>query len=374
MAKRILALDGGGIRGIVTLAFLLRLETLLSERAKMQVKLCNAFDLIGGTSTGAIISTALALGYQVSDIVEFYRSLGPKVFHKSRWRVAGFQSLFDGKRLRQELQSIIGDETLESDRLTTGLAIISKRIDTGGAWILTNNPKSKYWRDPEDNSYIGNRHYKLVDIVRASTAAPHYFEPESIAIAEDEPPGLFVDGGVTPHNNPSLALFQLATISDYGYCWPVGQANLSILSIGTGSFRMRLDAQTAKRTPSAMLAVKALTGLIQDNECNTLTMMQLLGSAIAPVSINSELGSMLGNRIVDPLFTFQRYDMKLEAKWLYEVLGDTVSPKELAKLQQIDLPEMMPRLWELAEASAEKLIEPDHIIKLFSNKLDRCHE
>jgi predicted acylesterase/phospholipase RssA len=61
---RILALDGGGVRGALTLSYLERMETLLRERAGGgdDVRLCDYFDLIGGTSTGSIIATGLALG------------------------------------------------------------------------------------------------------------------------------------------------------------------------------------------------------------------------------------------------------------------------------------------------------------------------
>ena len=123
-----------------------------------------------------------------------------------------------------------------------------------------------------------------------------------------------------------------------------------------------------------MLAVKALSGLIQDTENNTLTMMQLLGKAIDPISINSEIEDLRDVRIIEPLFTFQRYDMKLDAQWLRDELGMNVSSPELSRLQQMELPEMMPRLWELAEAAAEKLIVPDHIRKMFKEESGYLNE
>ena len=67
--KRILALDGGGLRGIVSLAFLKRIEALLKERHgdDPDFRLCHYFDLIAGTSTGAIIAAGLAVGMSVDD-------------------------------------------------------------------------------------------------------------------------------------------------------------------------------------------------------------------------------------------------------------------------------------------------------------------
>ena len=360
-ARKILSLDGGGVRGVVSLAFLLRLEKLLAERTSQAVRLCDSFDLIGGTSTGAIIATALATGMSAGDIKDFYFQLAPKVFAKSRFRLFGFQHVFDGNRLRSEIRNVLGDMALESDRLLTGLAIVTKRADTGSAWIVTNNPHAKYWDDPADGSYIGNRHLSVVDLVRASTAAPHYFAPEQIPIVEGMPPGLFVDGGVTPHNNPALALFQLVGIPAYGYGWPLSADDLSILSLGTGSFRQKVDVKTVRSLPAIVLAIRGLSGLIQDCERSVLTTMQMLGRTPAPVHINSEIGDLSDARTVAPLFTFQRYDLELDQNWIAERLGLSLSEKELKTLQKMDNPEIVPLIFDLAESAAEALVKPEHI-------------
>lgn len=72
--KWILSLDGGGVRGVITLAFLERIEQLLASRSVGPERLCDRFDLVGGTSTGAIIATALALGMSATEIKDFYFS------------------------------------------------------------------------------------------------------------------------------------------------------------------------------------------------------------------------------------------------------------------------------------------------------------
>src|SRR6476661_6915675 len=70
--KRLLSLDGGGVRGALTVAFLERIETLLGAHHGRDVRLGEYFDLVGGTSTGAIIAGALALGYRTSQVKDFY--------------------------------------------------------------------------------------------------------------------------------------------------------------------------------------------------------------------------------------------------------------------------------------------------------------
>jgi patatin-like phospholipase/acyl hydrolase len=64
--KRILSLDGGGVRGAITVAFLERIESILSERAGQPIRLGDHFHLVGGTSTGSVIAGAIALGYRAA--------------------------------------------------------------------------------------------------------------------------------------------------------------------------------------------------------------------------------------------------------------------------------------------------------------------
>jgi hypothetical protein len=128
--------------------------------------------------------------------------------------------------LRSEIEEIVGDLALGSEKLVTGLCMISKRIDTGSPWVLANNPRSLYWETKpglgSDEWHMGNKHYPLCDLVRASTAAPFYFEPETFTVVEGDKPGTFMDGGVTPHNNPSLRMFLMAVLNAHEPCWKTG--------------------------------------------------------------------------------------------------------------------------------------------------------
>src|SRR5690348_12609519 len=86
--KRILALDGGGVRGALTLGYLERIESLLRKRSgNNDLVLADYYDLIGGTSTGAIIASCLAIGKPVNDIVDLYNNLGKEVFGKRRFPI-----------------------------------------------------------------------------------------------------------------------------------------------------------------------------------------------------------------------------------------------------------------------------------------------
>src|SRR5262245_39231402 len=79
--RKMLALDGGGIRGLLTLGILERMEKLLAERqGSDKFRLCDYFDYIGGTSTGAIIAAGLARGLSVAELTEFYIEAGESMF------------------------------------------------------------------------------------------------------------------------------------------------------------------------------------------------------------------------------------------------------------------------------------------------------
>ena len=194
--KRILSLDGGGIRGALTLGYLKRIEDILRERVgdDPDFRLCDYFDLIAGTSTGSIIAAGLALGFSVEKLQDIYHALANEVFKTSFFRRGVFSSKFPKEPLLKALDQFYGDTTLGGDNIRTGLLVITKRIDTGSPWLMHNNPKGKYFGLIPGSTSIPNKDYPLKNVVRASTAAPHYFEPEKIQITSDMY-GAFVMGG-----------------------------------------------------------------------------------------------------------------------------------------------------------------------------------
>jgi hypothetical protein len=360
--KRVLALDGGGVRGAIMVAFLERIEAVLSEREGRDVRLCDYFDLIGGTSTGAVIAGALALGYRAMQVKDFYLRLAPRVFRKSFWRIALWQAKFDVRALREEIEAVVGARNLETLDLLTGLCVVTKRMDTGSPWIIANNPRAPYWDTPADGSFIGNRYFSLANLVRASTAAPTFFDPESLPIIQGQANGLFIDGAVTPHNNPALALFLMTTLKPFGLCWPTGPRRLLMVSVGTGSFRSPLTAGDVSRIRAIGLAIRSLQTLIHDGQDLVLTMMQWLGECEIPWMINAELGTLADD--CPPggsLFRFLRYDIKLEGTWLRDVLDINVSPEDVTRLHRLDDPDMVPLLYEIGKRAAALQVKTEHL-------------
>ena len=362
--KHMLCLDGGGVRGVITVAFLRRIEQVLSERYGSNLRLGDWFDLVGGTSTGAVIAGALALGYRTDDLEKFYLQLAPRVFRRPSWRIMYWHAKFDSAALLREIVTVAGSRTLDSSDLITGLCVVAKRMDTGSPWIVANNPKGPYWNTPENRAFIGNRHYRLANLIRASTAAPFFFDPELLPIVESERDGLFLDGAITPHNNPSLAMFLMSTLKGYGICWPTGPDRLLVCSVGTGEFRNLLSAAEARRIRAVGLAVRSLGTLIGDSSSLVLTLMQWLGESPTAWFINEEISTLEHDiPLGGPMFRFLRYNAVLEREWIRENLDLKVSQSEVERVRLIDEPAMIPLAYEIGKRAAEQQVKIEHFAR-----------
>ena len=366
--KRILALDGGGLRGILTLGILKKIEDELRQRHGNDngFRLCHYFDLIAGTSTGSIIAATLAIGWSVEEITKRYFDLGARVFRRSLLRQGFIRAKYDDGLLIEELKAVFGpDTTLGSNTLQTGLLIMIKRLDSGSPWPVSNNPRGKYFRS-RDGGVIGNGDYKLWQAVRASTAAPDYFEPERITIAQlpDHPPvyGDFVDGGVSPFNNPALQAFMYATLGGYQINWPTGQDKIFILSVGTGV----ADPSVRRSEIAAAQALRSLLSLMDDCAALQETVLQWMSESPTARKIDSELGSLKGDIVGDaPLLSYVRYNVDLEPAAITELLGDEAKTIPMENLTAMDAPENMPALYRLGVAAGERRVLAQHFPSAF---------
>lgn len=326
--KRILSLDGGGIRGVISLGILKSIESYLAQRSGRgnTFRLSDYFDLIAGTSTGSMIAGALALGMTVDEVKAFYDKMGPILFPKTDVKgVLKFKR--DGAKLDGVLSEVFGSRTFESQDFRTGLMVCLKRIDTDSNWCLTNNPRSKFW-ETTDGSYTPNKDYPVKAIIRASAAAPTFFEPVTMQITEKSPsgfpeqPGAFVDGAITGYNSPALQALMVALLPSYRFGWRSGPENLLLISVGTGMRRNRFTvAEFVRKTPAEQ-AIVALSGLINATVMNNLALLQALSEPNRPWPINAEIGGLDKEFLADkPLLAFQRFDASLEDADVVAALG-----------------------------------------------------
>jgi hypothetical protein len=317
--KRILSLDGGGVRGIFTLQILARIEALFrEERGKPDLVLADVFDMMAGTSTGAIIATFLSWGKTVQEIEDLYLEFAPAMFTRehlyrrthSKYRPEEIGELFKSHLAEDDSGRV--PALLGTSRLRTQLVVVMRNATTGSPWIVTNNPGAMY----NDRSRTDcNLDVPLWKLLRASTAAPTFFPPEEIAYGDQK--FLFVDGGVTPFNNPTVAAIRAATLAPFGLNWPTGRTNLHIVSVGTIQERSHLPTRAARDInlrdqfhflPSAVLGAIAVE---QDVMC------RLLGDCLHGEAIDSELGDLQAPSLLsaaEQKFSYVRYNRTLTTK------------------------------------------------------------
>jgi hypothetical protein len=353
--KKLLALDGGGIRGVLSLEVLSRLEEQLREQyGNRELVLADVFDYIGGTSTGAIIAAALALGRPVSRIQERYATLASKVFRK-RLLPMRLRSMYRDGPLTEQLADFFGaGTTLGDPEFRSLLLVVLHNTVTDSPWPLSNCTRARYNRadrylNPEPDR---NLDLPLTTLVRGSTAAPVYFPPQRLRVGRRD--FVFQDGGMTPFNNPALLMFLMATLPEYRLCWPAGEKELLVVSVGTGSaaavhpgLRPRqVDLLfNASNFPSVFMRGASVG---QDLVCRSLARTRV------GEEIDREFGAHL--QAVAPggrnLFSYLRYDADLSDESL-EGLG--ITGHEAARLRKLDAVSAMPRLREVGRTVADRV-------------------
>ena len=375
--KRILSIDGGGVRGALAVGILRQLETVLRDRyGRPDMVLSDYFDLIGGTSTGAIIAAGLALGRDTANLESVYRRLGPEVFRRFGLRLPLVQARFDPRRLEAMIRRELGEATLGTAAWRTGFAAIAKRVDTGSSWVLTNCPKGKYWlgdpdeiaREPDSarRVTIPNRDYPLAKVVQASAAAPFFFDLVAVEVEQDRP-GVFFDGAMTPHGNPTLQLAMTALIPAYGLGWAAGEDQLLIISVGTGAPRPIKPKWVRPPLISVWKALQGLISMVYDASQLAITTLQWLGTSPQPWHVNGEIGNMRGSRPAGmaPLWTFLRYDAPLEEAWLKQELDHAATPAALGALQRLDDDRQIPALFQIGLAAGARQVKAEHLPAAF---------
>lgn len=374
--KRILSLDGGGIRGALTLGYLQRMEDILQEQHNdKQLRLCDYFDLIGGTSTGSIIAAALAIGMRVSDIRDKYFELGGKIFGKKyKWynifQIDDFlKARYDGRPLDEELQNFFGDITMGSAEIKTGLCIVTKRADTNSTWPIINHPKGKFF----DSNEGKNKNILLWKAVRASAAAPTYFLPQVIDVGGGAPTAAFVDGGVSMANNPALQLLMVANLKGFPFHWKMGAENLLLVSVGTGMSKpVKLHSEV---TDNNLLnwAQEIPDMLMQDASWQNQAILQWLSKSPTACVIDQEIGNMNEDLITDAtnkngLLSYLRYNLLLESETLNGLVlnGKKFTAKDVNHLIEMSNAENRFILYDIGLAAARNEVQAAHFTKTFS--------
>lgn len=372
--KRILALDGGGIKGALSLGYLQKIEEILRQQNgnDPQFRLSDYFDLIGGTSTGSIIAACLAKGMEVKEITDMYLDLGGKIFGKKyKWQSIleideRIRATYDAKPLEEQLRIVFRDITLESDEIKTGLCIVAKRADTNSLWPLINHPDGKYF----SSQHGKNKDIPLWKAVRASTAAPTYFLPQLIEVGGGMPTAAFIDGGISPANNPSLLLLMVATLQGFPFHWKMGADNILLVSVGTGVSRWDLLPKDVTKNHLLKWARQIPDMLMQDANWNTQTIMQWISKSPTNWHIDGEMGDLKDDLITKDsdqkaLLTYVRYNMWLDQEHLEMLMQKKYSKDEIDNLIEMSNADNRVELNEIGKKDARDKVMASHFQETF---------
>lgn len=362
--KRILSIDGGGIRGIFAIAVLERIEELLRDYYrgdKPGFVLSDHFDFIGGTSTGAIIAALLSKGLSVRAIRETYEQLGPLVFRrKPLWQ--SWRSFYGSAQFASFLKEAFREPdrshmTLGSPQLKTALMLVMRNGTTGSTWPVTNCPEARFNRRTPGGPPT-NLDLPLWQLIRASAAAPAYFPSELItlhSLTGEEVEFEFIDGGVTPYANPALAMYLAATHPAYGMGYETGIDNLFLCSVGTGSLVGRYRPGDLGKINVIGGALRSLRALIDSVTLEQDKLCRLLGRCLHGSPIDSELGDLTGSG--EDRFLYCRYQHEftdLEKERCRRATGSS-HPFELDDLASV------PELLRVGREYAEGVVRIDHL-------------
>ncbi len=283
---------------MLTLEILAEMERQIEAETGIN-RLGDYFDYIGGTSTGCIIAAGLAVGMTAQELLDFYQNSGKQMFEKTGWveRITSLvSSLYEDEPLATTLKKIFHDggnpqrpADLSTERLKCLLLVVTRNVTTDSPWPVSTNPFAKYNDENRDDC---NLRLPLWQLVRASTAAPVFFPPEVVRLNPKRPKEVrvFVDGGITPYNNPAFLLYRMATQPAYQLNWQIGEQNLLLISVGTGAAASATQATSRNVIGNLQnLPGELMYGVQVDQDINCRT----FGRCVHGSEIDREMGDLV---------------------------------------------------------------------------------
>jgi len=371
--RRLLAIDGGGLAGLIPAEALIQVEQQLNQMTGADKPLCDRFDLIAGTSTGAILAAGLGLGLKAADLRDFYLNFGKEIFTKEFLPIRWWHSYPSGP-LEKHLKEVFGESTtLGSDKLRTQIVIVTKNTTLGSDWFFTNNPRNKFFKN--------NSALPLWQVVRASTAAPTYFPPQTIAVPDGTGNTIdyeFVDGGVSSYNNPALQVFLEATVPEYGFGWPMGADKLMLLSLGTGFNSITIPAGEASGYELLDWAKYMIKELMGEANLQQNVLMHIIGQRAQAVRSSTveltttgaapgvpkvdALDLVSGSMGAQKLVTYQRITVGLTRERLDQLALHDIDP---VKVREMDAADQIPNMRRLGAAVAKEQVKMEAFRSFF---------
>lgn len=258
MVRRILSIDGGGIRGVIPARVLVEIE----ERTQKPVS--ELFDLIAGTSTGGLLALGLtkpapdAAGspqFSAREMLELYEQEGAAIFHRDLWhRFMALENILEEKYPSDGIEEVLAKYFGEAKLSAALTEVLVTSYD-----LERRTPF--FFRRSRARERVG-WDWPMRQAARATSAAPTYFEPARLAAAEGGEYYALVDGGVFA-NNPAMCAYAEARVM-----WP-GEDDFLVVSLGTGELTRRIPYAEAKGWGLAKWA-QPILGVVFDGVSDTV--------------------------------------------------------------------------------------------------------
>ena len=355
--RRILSIDGGGIRCMIAVEILLSLERKIREVTNDNTRrLCDQFDLIAGTSGGAIVASAVAMGRSMSEVRDFVLQNARYMCKTVRW-YERWRSKYDEAALSAHMRDLYGaDTTLGTDQLESLLLLVLRNWSTESPWLVSNNPFAKYNHPDLDDC---NLNLPLWQLARASAAAPYYYEPETIRFGqENQYEFVFVDGALTGLLNPAFKAFQYVTNGAYGINWPASEEELVVVSVGAGDLRKKRLDKTARHLNILRAALDVPDALMYTTTREQDLLCRTFGRCITGGSIDSEVDDMKKHAFpVEPrMFRYHRINPALSTSGLESIGCAHITAENLHPVDSVKY------LQELAEVGGAMSYVMDDLV------------
>jgi hypothetical protein len=360
--KRLLSLDGGGIRGVISAQVLVKIEDILKTYNPQLTCLADYFDFIGGTSTGSLLAAGLSKGMTARELLNLYVDRGTEIFKRSLLGHIPLLNQLGDKYTEKNLENLLKNEILVDQNkqplllgaaeLKTYLMIVAKNATTDSTWFFVNHPNNKFF---DTCSKI-----PLWQIARASSAAPTFFPPQRISMPTSNSGKIesyeFIDGGMSPYNNASFQLFLEATEPAYGIGWATGADKMLLISVGTGFGEDRIPLGKAKGYNSLQWAPYAIGTLMNGTNLQQNLLMQMVSSRSSKAAANG-IPTILKQNISfsSPLVTYHRYTISF-SKSRFERLG--LGDIDVEAVKPMDCVDKIPELVRIGEAIAKEQVQP----------------
>ncbi|MGD1804754.1 patatin-like phospholipase family protein [Dapis sp. BLCC M126] len=353
---RILSLDGGGIRGVLSARLLKEVEDNLAKEGH---KLHTYFDFVAGTSTGSILAAGIACQKSADDMIKLYKEKGKDIFldsvskQRKKWRpistlvgdnILGLRTisskffgdvLYPHKKGDQGLAKVLQEKlVLEGQSTPANLKDIKELRILIPAYDVDSRNTTWFCNPPDDEKHWYDD-IELWEICTASASAPTFFPPYNLLDKMKSRP--HIDGGVSA-NNPSLIAIARAFELDRELNW----SNIAVLSIGTGQTTKSYSYEEIKRWGAASWA-KNIPNIFMDP------------SAISSETICRRMMTMQGGDYRNYLrLSFDLQDYYEEWKKNNKHIKKSEEKKKFEEFQEIDNPDNFDELIKAAQWYLDK--------------------